>query len=272
MATEIEESSHYNGEVEINFYPNSHRYKLKGEKGYLIGVTTATGMVDKSRPLMIWAERLTQDYLNNVLATEEAIDHHHIEEAINQRNIRLEQAATTGTLVHEWAEAYIKGEDPEIPEDDSVSNGVLAFLKWVSEHDVKFAESEVRVYSKEHQYVGTMDTIFTMGHEGHKVLHAGDFKTGSGVYIDQAFQVSAYQAAYTEEHGTKFGSKWILRFVKEDKIDRNTGIVIQEAGTFEAKEFKAEEHEGHFKGFLGALEIKRQDKIWNKLHNKFYKR
>jgi len=32
------EKSLYNGEVKIIFYPDSHRYKLEGQKGWLVGV------------------------------------------------------------------------------------------------------------------------------------------------------------------------------------------------------------------------------------------
>jgi hypothetical protein len=45
----------YNGEVSIEFFPDSHRYRKIGERSYLISVTTATGIIDKSRPLILWA-------------------------------------------------------------------------------------------------------------------------------------------------------------------------------------------------------------------------
>jgi len=270
--TNVQTSFHYDNSAIIKFYPDSHKYKLDGRKDFLIGVTTATGMKDKSRPLMIWASRLTRDFLIDAIKDGlQLVTPELIEEAVNLYNVKREEAATSGTMVHDWAEQYIKGKNPEVPEDEKVRNGVLAFMKWVNENGVNFEASEKKVYSKKHEYVGTMDAIFTMECEDHKILHAGDFKTGSGIYADQAFQVSAYQAAETEEHGTKFGSKWIIRFIKEDKFDKY-GKLTQSAGDFCAKEFLPSEHESHFKGFLGCLEIKKQDKIWEKEHGYYSKK
>ena len=96
----FETSSHYNGSIQIKFYPESHRYQLVGERNYLIGVTTATGMLDKSRPLIIWATRLSKDFLLNALRQEQPIDEQLIEEACNQHNVKRDEAATSGSLVH----------------------------------------------------------------------------------------------------------------------------------------------------------------------------
>lgn len=257
--TVVEKSLHYNGEVEILFYPNSHRYRKSTEKTYLTGTTTATGMYDKSRPLMIWAGRLIEKYLLDQLEAGEVITPEIVMTAINQPNEKRDEAAAIGTLVHEWAEAWIKDNALPIPEDERVRNGAMAFLKWVKEHDIKFIASEKRVYSRKHNYVGTMDVVFTMGDENHEIIHAGDFKTSSGFYIDQAFQVSAYQYAETEEHGTVFGDKCVIRFDKD-------------TGEFDVKWFPAEEHKLHIRGFLACLELKRQTQEWDKTHNEYYKK
>lgn len=252
-------SHHYDGMISVKFYPESHRYQLNGRKDYLIGVTTATGMLDKSRPLMIWASKLTKKFLLDALAAGENIDELVIEAAVNQHNVKREEAATSGQLVHKWAESYIAGDNPEVPEDENVRNGVLAFLKWVNENDIKFVASEKMIYSKKHEYVGTMDCIFTMGKENHEILHAGDFKTSSGFYVEQVFQVAGYQEAHTEEFGTKFGAKCIIRFDKE-------------TGEFHEKWFAASEHKNHFEGFLSCLRLKQLSKEWDKTHGYYAKK
>jgi len=258
MPTEIETSNHYNNSVKIKFYPNSHRYQLDGHKDYLLGVTTCTGMMDKSRPLLVWASRLAKERLLEALANEEVITAELIEEAVNLHNTKKEEAGASGSLVHAWAEAYIKGENPAVPEDEKVRNGVLGFLRWVTENDVKFLASEKVVYSKKHNYVGTMDCIFTMGKEEHEVIHAGDFKTSSGIYLEMAMQISAYQEAEREEHGTVYGDSYILKFDKE-------------TGEFISKQFTPEEHDEYFKGFLACLELKRQSKVWEGSHGYYSK-
>lgn len=258
-------TEHYGGEVKIWFYPNSHRYKEDGEKTYLIGVTTATGMLDKSGPLLIWSGRLIQSFLLDVLESGELITAEHIEVAIKQPEEEKKKAGDKGSQVHDWCEAWIKGEDPAIPEDPQVKSGAMAFLDWVQTHEVRFLSSEKRVYSKRHKYVGTMDVEFTMGidengvKEGHGIIHVGDFKTSSGFYADQAFQVSAYQHASTEEHGTVYGKKYLIRLDKE-------------TGEFHTKAFTVKEHPQHLRAFLALLEVKRQMKVWDKVHNEYYKR
>jgi len=251
MATEVIRSKHYNDEIEIKFYPNSHRYQKEGEKTFLIGVTTATGMVDKSRPLLIWSSRLTEEYLTKILNFK-PIEPEDIAIAVNQYNEKRDEAADKGTQVHRWAEAYIQGENPDTPEDEQVRNGALAFLKWVDEKQVKFLSSEKMVYSKKHNYVGTMDVIFTMGTEDHKIIHAGDFKTSSSIYLEHVMQVVAYQEAEREEFGTEYGSPYILRFDKD-------------TGEFHSKEF-ADNIEEYFEGFLACLKLKELSKFWEKTH------
>jgi len=265
--TEIIRTTHYNGEVAIKFYPGKHAYQLEGHKDYLIGVTTATGMMDKSRALMIWASRLTKDYLVNVLNSKQ-IEIEDIESAVTQYDAVRDEAATIGTMAHDWVDQYVKGLNPTTPDDERVANAVTAFLKWVNQYQVRFVFNEKVVYSRKHEYVGTMDCAFTMGAEGHKIIHPGDYKTSSGLYVNMAFQVAAYQEAESEEHGTVYGDKWLLRFSKEDKFDKN-GKLTQVAGDFEAKCFPREEHDKHFQGFLACLELKKQQKEWDKKYG-FY--
>lgn len=255
--TNIEYSKHYGGEVTIKFFPASHRYQLDGNSDYLIGVTIATGQLDKSRPLMIWASKLSKAFLLEALKNGE-INEDIIEEAVNQYNIKRDEAASKGSLVHQWCEDFIGGKNPGIPEDENVRNGILAFLKWKNENDVRFIFSEKRVYSKKHQFVGTADVGFTLGLEDHKINHMGDWKTSNAIYAEMAMQVSAYQEAESEEYGTVYGDKYILR------LDKDTG-------NFESHRFPKEEHEEHFNNFLACLKLKQFTKDWDKKYGYFKK-
>jgi len=258
MTTEIITSKHYNGEIIIKFYPNSHRYQREGEKNYLVGVTTATGVLDKSRALLIWASRLSQEFLLEALRNEKPITEDLIQEAVKQHEVKKEEAATIGTLVHDYIEKHIKGKKPPMPTDKNVLNGVLACLKWITENDVRFVASEQFIYSKKYNYSGICDTIFTFGKEDHKVLHVGDWKTAKSVYFEMFAQVAAYQAAYQEEFGTEFGDAYILRLDKE-------------TGNFESKCLPKEEHEDRFKAFLNCLQLKEASKIWESSYGYYAK-
>lgn len=228
----------YKGKIEIAFYEKSHMYKLDGKR--LISVTACTGIIDKSGPLMYWAVNLAKEYLLDNL--ENGITEDHILEACKQHRIKKEKAAEIGNQVHEWAENYIKGNNPEMPKDKKVLNGVIAFLKWVKDDKVKFIASEKLVYSKKHGYVGLMDAVAKIKGK----LVAVDFKTSkSGDYPEYKFQLSAYRGADEEESGSKYDRSIIAHFGKED-------------GEF--KIIECEEHAKDYKTFLSCLAIKKRIK------------
>ena len=237
----------YNGTVQLEFDERYHSFKYKGQK--VLSVTAGTSVIDKSRPLIYWAVGLFKNHLMENL--NELIDDKKggkivelIEEASRQHSIRKKKAADIGTQVHEWAEQFIKAktkkDQPEIPKDPNVFNGVSAFLKWVDEYDVEFLSSERYVYSKKYHYAGIMDAEGII--RGKKCVI--DFKTSKGIYSEMRFQVAAYQAAVEEETGKQYsGNKWLARFGKED-------------GEFEAHEY--DDHDKDFKAFLAALSLRRR--------------
>lgn len=237
MPTEIQTHWLYNGEIKIDFYPNSHRYKRDGK--WLVSVTSALGMIAK--PLLIpWAVNMATDFLLDKLQAGELITQGLIIEAKTKHREKKEEAAAIGSVVHEWAENYIKTGKRDLPKDnDPAMNGIVAFLKWVDEHKVEFISSERFVYSRRNDYAGIMDAEARINGK-HCVI---DFKTSKRLYPEMRFQTAAYQMA-AEEEGTLFeGDRWIVRF------DKETG------------EFEAHEHgdlEQDFAAFMSALTIKKR--------------
>lgn len=216
----------YGGEVEIDFYPDSHRYKLLGEKTYLISVTAVTGILDKSKALIPWAvntdlahikqyledhagEKFTQEELEPIL-----------EEARNKHTEKKEEAATNGSMVHDYAERFAQSviagtETPEInPEwPEQVHQGISAFLEWYSANEIEFHATEGLVYSKHLGVVGTADAVATVN--GEKTLI--DYKTSKGVYPEYHYQAAGYLKMWNEEHpDDKLTKAMILHFNKED--------------------------------------------------------
>jgi len=267
----------YKGKVKIEFYEASHRYMVSikngknfGDPEKASGVTTFTHVIDKSQPLLYWAAGLCQTHLITIIEDGGKIRIKDIQEAVWKYRSRTEEAADLGKEVHSLAEQYINAKlegkkEPHVNPaeyDDRVFNGYIAFLDWVKQHGVKFIASEKPIYSMKHGYVGTLDVIFTLADEKHKIQHVGDFKTGKyreikkqvdgrwkvvgvSAYPEHRFQVSAYQSADEEESGMKYGSKWIMYFSKED-------------GSFTAFEIPADEHKDDFSAFLGCVAIKRR--------------
>jgi len=244
----------YGGQVEIEFYPESHKYKLVGQKFYLPSVTGITGIIDKSRVLVNWAVGLTKDYLLEKFNSGEKIDLDLIYEACNQHNKKKEEAASIGTQVHDWAEKFSiamrNGQEmPDIRDDfdDRVIMGINAFIDWYKEHKVKLIDAERLVYSKEHEFCGLADAIAEIN--GKLVLI--DYKTAKGIYTDMYYQVAAYFLAYNEEmeqiNNKLLDSAMIVHFNKE-------------TGEFCIKEFSSEDLKKNTDTFLACLEIKKREK------------
>lgn len=242
----------YGGQITIDFYEDKHWYIRRGIRGCIPSVTGATGMIDKSRPLIYWAVNLMRDHLLQI--AEKGETHINVDDIIEASKLhaqRKEQAATKGTMVHAWIEEYINakltGKDtPAMPKEQEILNGVLAFQQWEQAHNVEFIATEKIVYSKKHDYVGLMDCEAIIDDKRSVV----DFKTSSGVYNEMRYQVAAYRAADEEETRNKYdGPNWIIRFDKD-------------TAEFEVKEFN--EQAKDFKAFLGALALKKRDKELSK--------
>jgi len=232
----------YNKTVKIYFDENRHMYFNEAGE-HLTGVTTITGVVDKSGPLMFWAVKMAKNYLIDNWNTRKQITESQkmelLEEASKQHRIFKEKAADIGTKIHEWISKKIMGEKQEMPTDEKVVNGITAFIKFQNENKVKWIESERLVYSKKYSYCGLLDAAGMIG----KDLVLIDFKSSNAIYDEMRFQVAGYQIAYEEETGKKFDRTMIIRFGKED-------------GEFEINELDNQEKDK--KAFLACLELKKR--------------
>lgn len=250
----------YNGEIVIDFYPDSHQYRKEGKR--LTGVTTPLGLLSPTDILIKWAINQAVGMMWSAVVAGVPITEEVLMEAKAAPDKAKNEAAGVGSLVHAWAEEYANGSNPAIPQDEKVANGVLGFLRWVNDNGIKFVANERVVYSKKYDYVGTMDVIFTLECENHEILHAGDFKTSSGIYSSALMQVVAYREAYLEENPeAKFGDSYIMRFAKEDK----NGTL---GGDFELVQIPTVDHEEIYEGFLACLKAYRINNKLNKLLKK----
>lgn len=215
------ESSLYNDDVKIKFYPGSHQYwaSVLGDRfRRRTGVTTICGIKDKSIGLMSWARELTADFLLTLIEAGKKIGIDQVLEAVVQTEIKKEEASDMGTKIHEWVEHYIKfkikehGYDkiPDMPDIPEVISGVTSFLDWEKAHKVKFLSSERIVFSKEHDFIGTLD-IEAMVDGRHCLV---DLKSSNGLYNSVRAQTAAYAVADMEETGKKYDGRWAIRVSK----------------------------------------------------------
>lgn len=279
MEKEVIEFSLYKGKLKGKFYPGSHAYYIDGKRK--TGVTTFIGIKDKSRPLVIWATELYRDHLLKILAAGKKINQADVINGCTLHEERKQEAADIGSLVHDWIERYIKGEEPEMPEDRAVQIGVNAFLEWIAANKVKFLSSERVVYSKKHDYIGTMDIEAKVNGD----LCLIDIKTSNSLKNDYLMQTAAYVMADQEESKRKYVGRWLIRLAKETESEylqrmkeKNANrvakgrepIVFPAYVPFEA--MYLDDVKGalayDFKAFLAAKELKRWDDATDFYKNK----
>lgn len=267
----------YGGEVTVDFYPNSHMYKITDPKYGLVkervkGVTTYLGIKDKSAALISWATETAGLHLYDIITAGNPIIMDDVRTAIGKHRTIKDEAANIGKVMHEWCEYFIKhklGKEgfettPVMPEDSQIALGINSFLEWYMAHDVKFINSERVVYSRKHQYVGTMD--FEAYVDGK--LTGGDFKSSNGLYNSVLAQISAYQEAAEEEaeaisQPIQFENRMAVRLSKETESEYNTrmerknlikgkdGADFELYNPFEWRLFEGREsHERDLNGFL----------------------
>lgn len=267
LKTEKTTHSLYNGDVVIEFTQGAYdRYKLvqcfgAGEaklaelNKYMLSVTTATGIIDKSGALVPWATKLDMDYIRHYLienkkrvsfTPDELLPL--IDEAATQHTKVKQEAASVGDLVHtyasDYAEAIIAGQSaPTLAADTSIQvvNGVNAFLDAVKQEKLTFIETEKIVYEPVLNYIGRFD-LLAQSPDGKYILI--DFKTSKGIYANYLPQLGGYALAHGQKlidetqiwHFSKFDGTFTI--LKRTKWQINEDVVA----------------------FTAALDLKRYDK------------
>ena len=199
------------------FNDEGHKYYMDNEK--LIGVTTVLSCINKPA-LVPWASNMCADYVKDHLKPGIPMDEVEIKtmldvarKAHTQRKV---DAGNVGSLAHDWIDGYIKGENPEMPFNEDLKKSVNKFLKWQEDYKVKFLLSEQVVYSKKHNFCGTLDFIAKIGDD----LVLLDFKTSSGIWPEYWLQVFAYWLARTEEFPEEnYKSVGVLRIGRVGEIE-----------------------------------------------------
>lgn len=129
----------------------------------------------------------------------------------------LAKAGDIGTQAHkliEWTMRTALGADagPKPQVSDQALWAFMAFEDWAKSVSLKPVLIEQTVYSKTHQYAGTMDLLGRV--DG--VLTLIDFKTGKGIYPESHLQSAAYQAALIEMGYVSPSAGLIVRLPKVD--------------------------------------------------------
>ena len=176
--------------IERRNYGRGHGYKINGQK--VPGVTTILGNTTAKPALINWAGDATANY---------AVDHwDEMVELTPSKKLKLlkearyadrDAAANRGTEVHALAEAYMHGQEIEVP--DELEGHVRAYELFAREWDVKPVHIEVVIGNTTLGYCGTVDLVADLI-DGQR--HLTDLKTSrSGIFPETALQVVAYSKA-----------------------------------------------------------------------------
>ncbi len=243
METKKEVYKLYDGKVLLEYYPDTHTYKVNDKIIY--GVSSIVGIINKPA-LMYWAVNQCIDNLKAIWEAGKSYDEIEINNILEtSKKIHTEKknvSLTIGTFVHQWIEKYInyklgKNKSPKIPVNKEIVNSIKAFLKWEKENKIKWLESERKLYSVKYEYAGTLDAEAIVNNK----LSIIDFKTSNEIYDENLLQVSAYLYAREEETKQDYKNIYIVRIGKN--------------GELETRKIKDKELKDCFKAFLGCLEV-----------------
>lgn len=201
--------------IKMLYYPNSHAYKISGDKK--LGVTTVTGIINKES-LAHWFKAEAIKHIrralvpmdDGVIVAPESLEE--LEEILKAAgtasNAKGDKGKDFGTKTHAWLEAFLhhkKDGDPmpaswekvAIPdkkeekyagkpyeyqaekewaeENNNIAEALENFLEWWAENDIEVVDIERIIYSKKYDYSGRFDCILRINGK----LYLVDFKTNN---------------------------------------------------------------------------------------------
>jgi hypothetical protein len=274
----------YNNTIELRFDVSDHKYYRVGELGNLVeqkGVTKTCHIIDRSVALTPWASKKCAEKILRTIPLSQVKDEFGslmlapitledftklVMEAKNAHKEILVEAGDIGHLAHKCLEDSIQHaidhtggivlELRNLPEDEKAVACARAAFAWMQKHNVRWIKTEQKIYSKEHEYAGTMDgsamvdscddpSCCMKPFKDHRSLI--DWKSSNYLYIEYCYQTASYLAAEVEEYGIKFDDRWILRLGKNE----------EEAGKFEPWYLDESAFAEDFAGFLACLNLTR---------------
>jgi len=265
------------GEVTLYYDDSAHayyRFDADGNRVEIPGVTTVLQIIDKSKPLMLWAVKLAimtiQAGLHNADGSRKELSTEDLNWLLNDARTKhsqeLEEAGDVGHIVHgileEQIKLAIKNNNGVLqpldfpPTDERVKNSTGAAFEWTQKHKVRFIFTERKVYSREYDVAGTGDGLAWVSscddpsccsEEYVDRLAFIDWKTSRSMRTTYILQTAIYRFCYIEETGEPVTDTWVL------KLDKETGKLTslhRSPNTFEME----------LEAFLAALNLYRRMK------------
>lgn len=240
----------YEHSVELRFAPKEHVYYKVMPDGELVaqaGVSSVSGIIDKSNALVPWAcKMMAQEILDNIGSRLDEVgtfggaiippmSYPEFEAMIlaakSAHKKKLDYASFVGNIAHDWIERHITGvlraDKASIPFPTNIqaTSCCLAAISWMLAHNVRWICTEKQVYSRGYGYAGTMDGLCMADNCGNtqccrslfrNQLCLVDWKSSNALREEYLLQTAAYQYAYQEEYDVQIYGRWVIRLGKED--------------------------------------------------------
>jgi hypothetical protein len=208
--------------IERRNHGRGHSYRINGQK--VPGVTTILGDTTAKPALVNWAGDTTANW---------AVDHwdemasltpsKKLAQLKQARYADRDAAANRGTEVHRLAEAYISGQEIDVP--DELEGHVRAYERFAREWAVRPVHVEVVVGNVTLGYCGTVDLLADMA-DGFR--HLTDLKTSrSGIFPETALQVVAYSRAEFYAVRDEATGLYVTHPMEELQIQRLSAVHVQ---------------------------------------------
>lgn len=249
IMAEVKHIGLYDGEVNIMFYPVSHRYRHVGG-GYIPSPSAVCGILDKPA-LLSWATRMMRDNVIDNMRDGQSFTRADVlsmlEVGVTAFANKRQREANVGLVVHHYAETGLLEYDASLDgEINRIRQGISAFDEWQKGYDI--LDKEGVVYHKRHDYAGTFDAVVKKGNDKWLV----DYKTSSNIYPEHVMQVAAYMRAWEWQNGEQLKGGMVVRFDKE-------------TGLHEEHRFTRRQLSPAFQCFLSLLKVYRIKKRVDKL-------
>ena len=197
----------------------THTYKVGGKKVPSVTGITSKGLIKEG--LTNWKVSFplgqAKREINQMLKDEKPLDKFSLEkifaDAQGATDKIMKEAGQVGSVVHSLVEDYLKGEKIPDQVDKRVVNCWNLFLAWWEQQEYDPIHIEKKLYSKKHNYAGTLDLIVE---DKEKNLVLIDIKTSNQISFDYLLQLNAYRFAYEEETNQKISKSFVVRLPKKD--------------------------------------------------------
>jgi hypothetical protein len=236
----------YQNTVHIKYDDGAHVYYLvDGDR--LIpqdSVTTVLKVLDKSDALVPWGCSCMEskllslvpqnlDAVGRLIVPAMALEELRciVAQSKTAHKEKLEDAADIGKAAHYWIQRYIQrklgivSDIAATPTDERVKSCIRASLGWMKAHNVRWLNTERKVYSLEWKYTGTLDgkclvdscdnpQCCKVPFKDH--LSIIDWKSSNYVSPTYFWQVALYWNANEEENHENVLDGWVIRLGKTD--------------------------------------------------------